>query len=73
MTKYQPYEESIAIRLLHARRKAVLTQCAIENICGIQRSYVSRLESGKLSNPTIDTLGELARAYGLSLKQLLES
>lgn len=41
-------------------------------ITGISLGYLSDLETGRKTNPTIDTLHKIATAFGLSVTQLME-
>ncbi len=54
-----------------ARRKLKLSQQAVEKLTGIPQPYISTLESGQ-ENPTIETMGKLARAVTTSVQALLK-
>jgi len=58
---------------LKSLRKAKrLTQEEVEAITGITSSYLSRLESGTVKNPGIDTIYKLSKAYNIGLTELVE-
>ena len=48
-----------------------MTQGDIVRATGIDRSYVSALESGK-QNPTLATIEKIAKALGVSTDELLK-
>lgn len=52
------------------RLKAGLSQAALADLLGVDRSYVSGLETGK-RNPTVVTLWHLAQALGVEPHLLL--
>jgi transcriptional regulator with XRE-family HTH domain len=58
-------------RLREARLNQGLTLKQVSEISGISIAYLSDLERGVLTNPTLDTLRRLASALRLSLNDLL--
>jgi len=56
--------------LKSARLSAGLTQEALSDLTGLDRTYVSGAERG-LRNPTLATLNRLASALGLTVSELL--
>ena len=57
--------------LKRIRTEKKMSQGDIVRATGIDRSYVSALESGK-QNPTLDTIKKIAQALGVSMDQLLK-
>ena len=57
--------------LLHdlkkSRQEAGLTLAAVSKLTGIDQATLSRLENGRVPNPTVDTLWRLASAVGRRL------
>lgn len=53
-----------------ARRRAKLTQEQLEAKSGVDQSYISRLESGKIHNPSFDTVTQLAEALDIDPRTL---
>jgi len=60
----------VARNLRGARRAVGLSQEALAEKAGVDRSYVSRVETGKVS-VGLDTLAELARAVDVAPNELL--
>jgi transcriptional regulator with XRE-family HTH domain len=61
---------SVGIVLREARVKAGLSQEALADRAGVDRTFVGRIENGKQS-PTLDTLARMAQALGLRLSEVL--
>ena len=53
------------------RMKQKMSQGDISRALAVDRSYVSNIESGRM-NPTLSTLEKLAKAIGISVKDLVE-
>ena len=53
------------------REAKAMSQGDIHRATGIDRAYISNLESGK-QNPTLETIGKIAEALGVSSDQLLK-
>ena len=49
-----------------------LTQAALAKRAGVTEAYVSMIESGKRTTPSLPTLKRLARALGVAVVELLE-
>lgn len=56
------------IRILRLERG--LTQGDIEEATGVSRSHVSKIESGKVANPGLDTLEKIAKALKVTVSFL---
>lgn len=61
----------VARNLRRARRAVGLSQEALAEKAKVDRSYVSRVENGKVSIG-VDTLAELARAVNIQPSELLK-
>lgn len=57
--------------LLSRRQKLGLTQNALSITTNITRQFISQVEAGK-KQPSIQTLGLVANAFGLSLTELFQ-
>jgi len=55
------------------RKQRQLSQVQLGRRSGIKRQYISRLERGKLKNPTLNTLRKIAQGLGVPLENLLLS
>ena len=64
------YKTHFAEKLKAARKNAGYNQQQIEDILGINRTTLSRYESGQ-REPDIETLGKLADFYEVSLDWLV--
>lgn len=53
------------------REAKAMSQGDIHRATGIDRAYISNLEAGK-QNPTLETIGKIAEALGVSSDQLLK-
>ncbi len=58
--------------LRNLRKEKRLTLRQVEKIAKISNSYLSQIEQGKRSIPSIETLERLAGAYGVSLFDLID-
>ena len=47
-----------------------LTQGDIEEATGVSRSHISKIESGKVTNPGLDTLEKISKALKVSISFL---
>ena len=56
--------------LRDARRRAELTQTALADKAGLEQAYISKLEIGKVANPSFETVLALAVALNLDPRQL---
>lgn len=61
----------MAKRLRELRAKRKLSQRALAELAGINRVYIARLELGQ-QDPTLGTLGKLAAALKVKVRQLIE-
>ena len=64
--------EVIILRLKELRLSKNITQIRIAKDSGLSQSYINELETGKKTNPTIQTLEKLAKALGVSIAELTE-
>jgi transcriptional regulator with XRE-family HTH domain len=58
-------------RLKEIRKEREFTLLQVKERTGLSVSYLSDLERGRTSNPTLDTLEKLALCYGLTLPDLV--
>ena len=68
--------ENINIRfgnhLKALRRKNKLTQEKLADLAGLEYKYIQRLEGKKPSSPTLNSLEKLAKAFDISISELLD-
>jgi transcriptional regulator with XRE-family HTH domain len=57
--------------LKRLRERAGLSQAQLAEAAGLNRVYLARLESGAMSNPSLDTMDRLATALDVSVIDLL--
>lgn len=62
---------TIAQILAAAREQSDLSQYQAADASGISRGYISRLKAGLVLDPSLSTLTALARAYGLTVGEML--
>jgi len=53
------------------RTKKNISQTALAETLGVDKSFVSNIENGK-TNPTLSTITNLAQALGVSTNELLK-
>ena len=58
-------------RIVELRKKKGLTQEDLCDSIGVDRSYMGFIERGE-RNPTLDKIGKIADALGVSLKELFD-
>jgi len=63
---------ALARKLRELRLKEGITQERLAFLAGLHPTYISMLENGRKS-PTIDALGRIARALGVSISSILAS
>ena len=61
----------LGLNLKKIRTKKAISQGDIARELGVSRGFVSTIENGK-TNPTLSTISKLAKALGVSVKDLLE-
>lgn len=57
--------------LKEIRLEKGVTQTSVAKALGVDRSFVSNIENGK-TNPTLSTITSIAKALGVSTKELLK-
>ena len=63
--------QHIGERVRAVRLRLGLTQSQAAGAADMSSQYLSDLEHGRVSNPTVETLGRLARAYRIGLDELV--
>jgi transcriptional regulator with XRE-family HTH domain len=59
----------LCMRELRAERR--MTQGDIVRATGLERSYVSNIEAGKIKHPRIETVDKIAKAFGMKLSEFV--
>jgi transcriptional regulator with XRE-family HTH domain len=59
-------------RLRELRKKHKLTQEGLSEASGLDYKYIQRLEGNRPSSPTLNSLEKLAKAFKITLPQLLK-
>jgi len=62
---------TIGQRLREIRADLGYNQRQAANLAGMRYQYLSDLECERISNPSLETLTRLARAYGMGVDQLI--
>jgi len=65
-------KQKLAVRLRNLRKKYGYTQEKLSELSGIDYKHIQLLESNNPSAATIDTLEKLAKAFKVSLSELLK-
>lgn len=65
--------KALSPNLKWARKRLGMTQDQVAALSGVAQPIISRLESGKESNPSLDIARRLARVLGVSIDFLAES
>jgi transcriptional regulator with XRE-family HTH domain len=68
----EPHRTPLGDAIQGMRLAAGLTQHELARAAGIERSYISMLESGRRRNASYEVLAELARALGVSTAHLYQ-
>jgi transcriptional regulator with XRE-family HTH domain len=63
--------EQLGSRVRDLRRGKLITQKEMSEVCGIERSYLSRIERGQFK-PQLDTIVLLAQGVRVTLSELFE-
>jgi transcriptional regulator with XRE-family HTH domain len=63
--------KALAVCMKELRAKKGMTQGDIVRATGLERSYVSNLEAGKIKHPRIYTVDKIAMAFGMKLSDLI--
>jgi len=58
-------------RLRELRKKKKITQEELAYMADLEYKYIQRLESKKPSSPTLNTLKKLAKAFNITVSELL--
>jgi transcriptional regulator with XRE-family HTH domain len=63
-------EMTIGQKIKTIRQNNELSQSRIEELTGIKREYLSKIENDELKNPTYNTLKKICKGLGVSLADL---
>ncbi|MGB7295351.1 MAG: helix-turn-helix transcriptional regulator [Candidatus Aminicenantales bacterium] len=63
--------KALAVCMKKLRAKKGMTQGDIVRATGLERSYVSSLEAGKIKHPRMHTFNKIAMAFGMKLSELI--
>jgi len=64
---------TIGKKIKNKRIELNMSQGDLTKKTGIKREYISKMENNHLSNPTLETLRKIAKAFGISVSKLLEN
>lgn len=59
------------LRIKQLRKKNKLTLQKLSELSGVSNGYISDLENGKEQNPSLTILKKLAKAFGVSVTELI--
>lgn len=68
--EYENIKLAVGKRFKEVREQRNLSQMQVETLSGIDRSYLSKLEQGKV-NPTLETMIRLSEVYKCQVHVLL--
>lgn len=68
----QPSTQTILTRLKQARKALDVSQSELSKLSGIKQSQISKLESGKSIDPSLETVIKLTEALGVPLSDISE-
>lgn len=71
MTENVVMSDTLAHRLLIARRDLGMLQDTLSDAAGVSRPYISELERGRVTNPTVEVIESLAKVLGVRPEYLL--
>ena len=63
--------KALGVCMKQLRAKKGMTQGDIVRATGLERSYVSNLEAGKIKHPRIHTVDKIAQAFGMKLSEFI--
>ena len=66
----QEESKKLGHNLKTIRTSKHITQSELADLLGVDKSFVSNIENGK-NNPTLSTIANLAKALGVTTKDLL--
>lgn len=61
-----------SMRLRQYREAAGLTQVQLSQLSGIDQGHISRIETGQVPRPSVETVRRLAQAVGVSLDDIAQ-
>ena len=67
----QEISKKLGANMKKVRAKKKLSQGALARLLGVDKGYISNIESGK-KNPTLATIQRLTNALGVSADELLK-
>lgn len=59
-------------KLVKVRKEKNLSQKDLEKKSEIKREYISKIENGKLPNPSLQTIRKIAKAFDMSFSEFFE-
>ncbi|MDH3975776.1 MAG: helix-turn-helix domain-containing protein [Deltaproteobacteria bacterium] len=62
--------ESFGTKIRKIRKEKRLTLEKLSNMCGVDRTYISKIESGKIKNPYVPTLEKIANGLLVDVEVL---
>jgi transcriptional regulator with XRE-family HTH domain len=65
--------EAVGHRIKHLRRQKGWTQTVLSEAAGLPQATISRIEAGKVKQPSIRTLRRIADTLGVKLESIIES
>jgi transcriptional regulator with XRE-family HTH domain len=69
--KISPIQKKLGQRIRERRLELKMTQAKLADTTGLDRTYISGLESGR-RNPALKNLGKLSKALKISIDQLMK-
>lgn len=69
--KEKDYLKQLGENIAKLRTKQKISQVGLSDLCGFEKSNMSRIENGNTS-PTIKTLRKIAKALDIEMKDLFD-
>jgi len=63
--------QSLGDRLRDHRERLQMTLSELERVSGVSKGYLSQLERGEASNPTVDIVTKISQGLGVPVSELL--
>ena len=70
-TKDMSKNENLAKNIARLRKQKGLSQEKLARLADVANNTIIKMESGENDNPTLETLRKIAKAFGISVDELI--
>lgn len=63
--------ENLAKNIARLRKQKALSQEKLARLADVANNTIIKMESGENDNPTLETLRKIAKAFGISVDELI--